>query len=66
MGLSAVVLHNIYLEMGVILPRSIGLTVDPATNKRTDSEEVAAIPDLMDRNQRNYTGDKTATELESL
>ena len=30
---------------------------------RRDSEEVAAILDLPDRNQRNYTGDKTATAI---
>ena len=63
MGLAAVALHNISLEMGDILPRSMDLTVDPATNKRTDREEVAAILDLTNRNQRNYTGDKTATAI---
>ena len=62
-GLTAVVLHNICLEMGDILPMSMDLTVDPATNKRRDREEVAAILDLTDRNQRIYTGDKTATAI---
>ena len=45
-GLAAVFLHNICLEMGDILPRSKDLTVDPATNKRKDREKVAAILDL--------------------
>ena len=63
MGLAAVVLHNICLEMGDILPRIMDLTVDPATNKRRDREEVATILDLTDRNQRNYTRDKTATTI---
>ena len=63
MGLATVVLHNICLEMVDILPRSMDLTVDPATNKGRDREEVAAILDLTDRNQRNYTGDKTATAI---
>ena len=63
MGLAAVVLHNICLEMGDILPRIMDLTVDPAKNKRRDREEVATILDLTDRNQRNYTRDKTATTI---
>ena len=63
MDLAAVALHNISLEMRDILPRSMDLTADPATNKRRDREEVAAILDLTDRNQRNYTGDKTATAI---
>ena len=46
MDFVAVVLHNICLEMGDILPRSKDLTVDPATNKRKDREKVAAILDL--------------------
>ena len=36
MGLAAVVLYNICLEMGDILPRSMDLTADPVTNKRRD------------------------------
>ena len=56
-------LHNIYLEMGDILPRSMDLNVDPATNKRRDRKEVAAILNLTNRNQRNYTGDKTANAI---
>ena len=66
MGLAAVVLHNTCLEMGYILPRSMDFTVDPATNKRRDREEVAAILDVTDRNQRNCTGVKTATAIENL
>ena len=63
MDFVAVVLYNICLEMGDILPRSMDLTVDPATNKRGDRKEVAAILDLADRNQRNYMRDKTATAI---
>ena len=63
MGLAAVVLHNICLDMGDILPRSMDLTADPVTNKRRDREEVAATVDLTDRNQRNYMGYKTATAI---
>ena len=63
MGLAAVVLHNICLEMGDILPRSMDLTIDPATNKGRDREEVAAILDLTDKSQKNYTRDKTATAI---
>ena len=39
------------------------LTIDPSTNKRRDREEVAAIIDLTDRNQRNYTGAKAAAPI---
>ena len=63
MDFVAVVLHNICLEMGDILPRSMDLTIDPATNKRRDREEVAAILDLTDRRQKNYTRDKTTTAI---
>ena len=56
-GLAAV-LHNICLEMGYILPRSMDLTVDPATNKRRGREEVAAILDLIDRYQKSYKAGK--------
>ena len=50
MGLAAVVLDKICLEMGDSLPRSMDLTVDPATNKRRNREEVAVILDLAHRN----------------
>ena len=63
MGLTAVVLHNICLEIGDTVARNMDLTVDPSSNKRRVREEVAAILDLIDRNQRNYTGHKTATAI---
>ena len=56
MGLAAVVLYNICLEMGDILPRSMDLTADPVTNKRRDREEVAATVDLTDRNHTELYG----------
>ena len=37
------------MSLGDILSRSMDLTVDSATNKRRDREEVAAILDLTDR-----------------
>ena len=56
-GLATIILHNIYLGIWEILEnweilflRTIDLTVDPATNKRRDSEEVVAILDLTDTN----------------
>ena len=63
MSLAAVFLYYICLEMGDILSRSMDLTVDSATNKRRDREEVAAILDLTDRYQRNCMGDKIATAI---
>ena len=64
MGLAAIVLHNICLEFGDTLPRSNDLTVDPATNKRRDSNEIANILDLTDRNQKNYVIDKSAKAIQ--
>ena len=61
--LTAVVLHNICLEMEDTLVRSMELTVDLSSSKRRDREEVAAILDLINRNQKNYTGDKIATAI---
>ena len=63
MDLAIVVFHKICLEMGDILRRSMDLLFNPATNKRRDRKEVAAVLDLTGRNQRNYTGDKTATAI---
>ena len=60
MGLASVVLHNLCLELGDMLPRSMDLTVDAATNKRRDRDEVADILNLTNRNQKNYSNDKTA------
>ena len=62
MGLATAVLHNICLELGDTVASSMDLTVDTATNKRRDKEKVVAILDT-DRNQRNYTGDKTANAI---
>ena len=61
MGLAAVVLHNICISAGDILPRSMDLTVDPATNKRRD--EIASILDLTDRHQKNYISDSSARSI---
>ena len=66
MGLAAIVLHNICLEMGDILPKSMDLTVDPPSNKRRDREEVAAILNLTSRNQRNYGKTKLLLPSENL
>ena len=61
MGLASVVLHNLCLEMGDMLPRSMDLTVDPITNKRRDRNEVANILNLTNRHQKNYSTDIPAT-----
>ena len=63
MSLAALVLHNICLSTGDSLPRSIGLTVDPATNKRRDIAEIASILDLTDRCQKNYIMDSSSRSI---
>ena len=50
--IASVVLHNLCLELGDMLPRSMDLTVDAPTNKRRDREEVADILDLTNRKQK--------------
>ena len=61
MGLAVVVLHNICISAGDILPRSMDLTVDAATNIRRD--EIASILDLTDRHQKNYISDSSARSI---
>ena len=38
-GLASIVLHNICIEMGDIIPRNIDLTIDPSSNKRRPRNE---------------------------
>ena len=39
-GLASIVLHNICIEMGDIIPRNIDLTIDPVRNKRRRIERI--------------------------
>ena len=52
MGLACVVLHNICIDRGDIIPRNIDLTVDPITNKRRPPNEIRDVLQMTNINQR--------------
>ena len=54
MGLACVVLHNICIEKGDLIPRKINLTFDDVTNKRRNSDDVRDLLDLINTGSKNY------------
>ena len=58
-GLASIVLHNICIEMGDIIPRNIDLTIDPSSNKRRPRNELREVLQMTDINQR-YLGTNSA------
>ena len=52
MGLACVVLHNICIEQGDIIPRNIDLSVDPVTNKRRPQTELRDVLQMTNINRR--------------
>ena len=54
MSLACVILHNICIERGDMIPRNIDLTVDQATNKRRDRDEIRDLLDLTNSHTKNY------------
>ena len=52
-GLASIVLHNICIEMGDIIPRNIDLTIDPSSNKRRPRNELREVLQMTDINQRH-------------
>ena len=61
MGLACVVLHNICIEKGDLVPRNLDLTVDQATNKRRSRDEIRDLLALTGpRQYRNFQTDKNA------
>ena len=58
-GLASIVLHNICIEMGDIIPRNIDLTIDPSSNKRRPRNELTEVIQMTDINQR-YFGTNSA------
>ena len=54
MGLACVVLRNIYIEKGDLLPRKLDLTFGDAINKRRNSEEVWDLLDVINTGSKNY------------
>ena len=53
-GLASIVLHNICIEMGDIIPRNIDLTIDPSSNKRRPRDELREVLQMTDINQRYF------------
>ena len=46
MGLACIVLHNVCIERGDMIPRRYDLTMDPDHNKRRDRNELRDLLDL--------------------
>ena len=46
--LACMVLHNICISQGDILPRTLDVTIDPNTNQRRESSEIRDILHMMD------------------
>ena len=57
-GLACVVLHNICIERGDLVPRKFDLTLDHASNKRLSPEEVRNVLVLRNTNQKNFEVNK--------
>ena len=53
-GLASIVLHNICIAMGDIIPRNIDLTIDPSTNKRRPRNELREVLQMTNINQRCF------------
>ena len=54
MGLTRVILHNICIDKGDLVPRKFDLTYDKALNKPRESTELRDLLDLMDSNVKNF------------
>ena len=53
--LACMVLHNICISQGDILPRTLDVTIDPNTNQRRESSEIRDILHMMDPSKpRNH------------
>ena len=53
-GLACVVLHNIFINRGDLVPRKFDLALDHASNKRLSPEEVRNVLVLRNTNQKNF------------
>ena len=58
-GLASIVLHNICIEIGDIIPQNINLTIDPSSNKRRPRNKLREVLQITDTNQR-YFGTNSA------
>ena len=54
MSLSYVVLHNICIKKDDLIPRKLDVTFDDVTNKRTISDDVRYLLDLIKAGLKNH------------
>lgn len=57
-GLACVVLHNLCIERGDLIPRKFDLTVNHASNKRLSPEEVREVLVLRNTKEKNFEVNK--------
>ena len=63
MGLTCVILHNICIDKGDLVPRKIDLTYNVASNRR-ESNQLGDLLDLTDSNVKNFkTGQAVAVKV---
>ena len=60
-GLTCVVLHNLCIERGDLVPRKFDLTFDHASNKRLSTKEVRDILALRNTKQKSFQIDKLSS-----
>ena len=60
MGLACVVLHNICIETKYLVPCQFDLSVDQATNKRQDQNQIRDLLDLTNSNKKYIVAGKPA------
>ena len=61
--LSSVVLHNLCIELGDLVPRKFDLTLDHAANKRLSPEEVRNVLALRNTKQKNFEINKKSASV---
>ena len=57
-GLACVVLHNLCIELGDLVPRKFDLTLYHASNRRLSPEEVRDILALRKTNEKHFEVNK--------
>ena len=62
-GLASVVLHNLCIELGDLVPRKFDLTLDHAANKRLSPEEVRDVLALRNTKQKNFEINKKTASV---
>ena len=62
-GLASVVLHNLCIELGDLVPRKFELTLDHAANKRLSPEEVRDVLALRNTKQKNFEINKKSASV---